>query len=66
MILQACHNNPGRPSFEHAAHYNPLGNPFDGVVQELRKQSVTKIKEEFVDSRPREVNPKYAHGIVGR
>ena len=51
VILQAYHSNPGRPSYEHAPHYNPLGNPFDGVVPELRKQGVQKIKDERKDRR---------------
>ena len=54
VILQAYHSNPGRPSFEHAPHYNPLGNPFDGVVPELRKQGVQKVKEEAEIERTRQ------------
>ena len=54
VILQAYHSNPGRPSFEHAAHYNPLGNPFDGVVPELRKLGVQKVKDEAEVERTRQ------------
>ena len=44
--MQAYHSNPWRPTYEHAPHYNPLGNPFDGVVPELRTQGVQRVKEE--------------------
>ena len=54
VILQAYHSNPGRPTYEHAPHYNPLGNPFDGVVPELRKQGVQRIKDEAEIERTRQ------------
>ena len=54
VILQAYHSNPGRPSFDHAPHYNPLGNPFDGVVPELRKQGVQKVTDEDEVERTRQ------------
>ena len=54
VILQAYHSNPGRPTFDHAAHYSPLGNPFDGVVPELRKHGVQKVKDEAEVERTRQ------------
>ena len=54
MILQVYHSNPGRPTYEHAPHYNPVGNPFDGVVPELRKQGVQRVKEEAEIERTRQ------------
>ena len=54
VILQAYHNSPGRPTYEHAQHYNPLGNPLDGVVPELRKLGVTRVKEDAEVERTRQ------------
>ena len=52
--MQAYHNSPGRPTYEHAQHYNPLGNPLDGVVPELRKLGVTRVKEDAEVERTRQ------------
>lgn len=63
VIFQAYHTNLGRPSYEHAPHYNPVGNPFDGVVPELRKQGVQKIKEEAEVERTRQKAIELKHEV---